>query len=499
MKLFEKIKQYYLPERKLSYREEVVPITKSINENAAALRSYFGSGGDLVLKTVKAGSLLSGKLVLTAAVDGLYDKELAAVSVLSRLTVSGAKTQDDAFAVLRSDVISNPDTKTVTSINEAAALMMSGFMCVFLQGSKTALAVGVQGYAYRSVDEPQTEVLQRGSREGFTEPLKLNQALIRRRLRTGALRFESMQIGDTAKTDVCICYIDGKADKIMLEKLRERLSGVHLQTVFTSGCLVDYLDKTPVSFFNGIGVTERPDTACAKLCEGKAVVIVDGTPSALIVPHIMAENFSTLDDYSNRPYFSSLTRWLKYAAFLIAVMLPGIYVALAMYSPEFFPNELLTRVSASVSHTPFSAFAEVLIFTFIYEVMREAGLRLPKTLGHAVSIIGGLVIGETAVSSGFIGAPTLMIVALTVICSYVIPELYAPISALRSLFIIFGGIWGVWGIMLMACIMIADLCSKESFGVPFLIPLAPFDPFGLRDTAVRATHETLSRKVYEES
>ena len=189
-----------------------------------------------------------------------------------------------------------------------------------------------------------------------------------------------------------------------------------------------------------------------------------------------------------------MTRLLKYAAFVISVFLPGVYVALASFSPEFFPGQLLTKITTSISKTPFSAFSEVLLFTFIYEIMREAGLRLPKTLGHAVSIIGGLVIGDTAVSSGFIGAPTLMIVALTVICSYVIPELYAPISLLRFLLIIVGGIWGMWGIMLAMCAMTVDLCSKKSLDVPFMRPISPLDPFGLRDTLIRAPWSVLSRR-----
>ena len=467
------------------------PVSGSPNEDADRLRALFSGSCDLTLKAVSVKTEEGSRAVLIASMDGLCNKELMTLCITNRIADADLRGSKDVYTELFRGVITCGEVRTASTLEEAARLLMSGFALVFVSGCKKAAAVGVQGYDFRGIEEPQTEVLQRGSREGFSEPLKVNQALLRRRLKREALVFEPMSVGST---DVCICYLRGTAPEDVIEKVRQRLRSAELETVFTAGCLVEYLEDGGFSLFNGVGVTERPDTACAKLCEGKVAILTDGTPSVLIVPHIMAENFSTLDDYSDRAYFATMTRWLKYAAFLISVTLPGLYVALASYSPEFFPNQLLTRVTTSISKTPFSAFAEVLLFTFIYEIMREAGLRLPKTLGHAVSIIGGLVIGDTAVSSGFIGAPTLMIVALTVICSYVIPDLYAPVSALRFLFIIFGGIWGIWGVMLMLCAMTADLCSKQSFGVPFMLPLAPAEPFGFRDVLVRAPWRILAKR-----
>ena len=268
-----------------------------------------------------------------------------------------------------------------------------------------------------------------------------------------------------------------------------------LNTLFASGYLISYLDDNgDNTLFPTVGVTERPDTACAKLCEGRIVIIVDGTPSVLYVPHLMTENFQTFDDYTNRPFFSTIARMLKCLSFFTAILLPAVYVAFATYNPEFFPAQLLTKVSQSVSHTPFSVFSEVLLFTFIYEIMREAGLRLPKTLGHAVSIIGGLVIGDTAVNSGFIGAPTLMIVALTVICSYIIPDLYASVAMLRVLFILVAGALGIWGVVIMFCMLLTYLSSISSYGIPFFAPVSPLSLFSMRDTIVRAGWSTLSRR-----
>ncbi len=449
-------------------------ISKSINENAHNLRELFSGTADLILKTMKLDSNGEQKNILISCMEGLVDKELITVCITNRIADISLNVCGDVFTAVRDKIVTCTDISVIYNLEDSASLIMSGFACIFIESCEIALAVGVQGFASRSIDEPQTEVLQRGSREGFSEPLKLNQSMIRRRLKNPNLKFENLKIGKLSNTDVTICYLRGVADEKIVDSLKNKLSCVDLDNVVSSGSLVKYLDSQEFSFFNGVGVTERPDTACAKICKGKIAVIADGSPSVIIVPHIMSENFSTLDDYSNRPYFASAIKLLKYTSFMISVFLPGLYVALASYDPELFPNRLLTRVTTSVSKTPFSIFAEVLLFTFIYEIMREAGLRLPKSLGHAVSIIGGLVIGDTAVSAGFIGAPTLMIVAVTVICSYVIPNLYAPISALRLICIIFGGIWGVWGITTAFCLIVLDLCSKKSFGEPFFeLPSVP--------------------------
>ncbi len=490
-----KINEFYKPQVQLPESRPKIKISASLDKNINMIKKLFDYSSDLTIKNMnlKATDGRVGLAVVT--MEGMVDKETLATSVSNPLSnYSEILFSDcDVFSVIEKDIITCPDHSTVTTIDEITSFIMSGFACLIIDGCTKALVIGVQGFSFRSVAEPDTEVLQRGSREGFVEPLRINISMVRRRLRNTDLKFETMTLGTVSKTDICLCYLNDCVSTEILEEVRKRLESSNIETLFASGYLVSYLDSEN-SLFSGVGVTERPDTACAKICEGRIVILVDGTPSALVIPHIMVENFQTLDDYSNRPYFATMTRWLKYIAFVISIILPGFYVALASYNPEFFPSQLLTKVATSISKTPFSAFSEVLFFTFIYEIMREAGLRLPKTLGHAVSIIGGLVIGDTAVSSGFIGAPTLMIVALTVICSYVIPDLYAPVAFLRFLFIICGGLWGVWGIILVFCALTVNLCSKESFGVPFSSPIAPLSLFGLRDVFVRADWKILSRK-----
>ncbi len=496
-KFIKKIESFYKPPQHPRESKPNTMISKSLQENLNTLRSMFDGSSDFTVKNISL-KLSDGRVnIAVITMEGMVNKETLALSVTNPISEYNEVTfsTSDIFTLIQTDILTCSEQVVINYLEEVTSFIMSGFACILVDGYSQGLVIGVQGFSFRSVSEPETEVVQRGSREGFVEPLRINMSLVRRRLKNTNLKFETMTIGSVSRTDICLCYLTDTVSSDILNELKKRLGKVNLDTLFASGYLVSYLDDNgDRPLFSGVGVTERPDTACAKICEGRIIILVDGTPSALVVPHLMVENFQTLDDYSNRPYFATMTRWLKYIAFAISVLLPGFYVAIATFNPEFFPSQLLTKVATSISKTPFSVFAEVLLFTFIYEIMREAGLRLPKTLGHAVSIIGGLVIGETAVNSGLIGAPTLMIVALTAICSYVIPDLYASIALLRFMFIIVGGIWGVWGVILLLCAVIINVCSKDSFGVPFSSPIAPLSLFGLRDVLVRADWRVLARR-----
>ncbi len=372
---------------------------------------------------------------------------------------------------------------------------MSGFALLAIDTCDYMLAIGLQGFSFRGITEPTSEVMQRGSNEGFVEPLRINMTLIRRRIKNSKLKFELMKIGSVSKTDIALCYLTNVVSNKILDEVRKRLKQIDLETILAAGYIQPYLqEKKEISLFSSVGFSERPDTVCAKIAEGKIIVLIDGVPNVLIVPYLFLEYFQTLDDYANRPYFATFTRWLKYLAFFVSIFLPGIYVAIGTFNAELFPREFLKKIVLAISNTPFNLMIEALIIHFIYEIMREAGIRLPKTLGHAVSIVGALVIGEAAVSSGLIGAPTLMILAITAISSYVIPGIYEPVAILRFTFIIVGGTLGILGIMLLFSAVLVNICSKMNYGIPFTAPLSPFSMFGMRDVLIRAGWKTLAKK-----
>lgn len=467
----------------------------NLEDNLNYLKELSNNSADFTVREFSLNNGVSTKCAIITT-EGMVNKESLALSVINPITEN---SYDDIngnvlFDYIKTYILTASEMVIIKTFDEVMTFSMSGFAVFAIDGSNKMLAIGVQGFSFRGVSEPESEIVQRGSREGFTEALRINMTLIRRRMKTPDLVFETLTVGQESKTQMCLCYIKSRTTKNSLKELRKRLNRCNLKTVLGSGYLVPYLeDSGKNEVFTGIGVTERPDTLCGKLTEGRIGILIDGTPSTLIVPHLFVENFQSVDDYSNRPYYATFMRLLKYSAYLIAILLPGLYLGFVTYHPEYFPEALLKNIQESIKNTPLPLLLEVLLIEFIYEIMREAGLRLPKALGHAVSIVGGLVIGDAAISAGIIGAPTLMSVAISAICSYVIPDLYPQITILRLSFIVTGGIFGVWGIVLLSVIVLISMCSKSTLGVAYMSPVAPFSLKNMRDVFVRAGWRKLSQ------
>lgn len=469
-----------------------VDINKALQENLDYIREKFGVSFDLMIKPAKIGENKAAFVIC----DGMCDMMFISESVVKPIMCSAGlpKEPDLLLESVSQSLITDIEMSTVFTLNSAIEKLTSGFVVLFVDGADKALAMGVQGYKTRGIDEPSLETQERGSREGFTENFKTNVGMLRRRLKTPNAQFEMLKLGNSSNTNVYLCYMTDRVEGAVLNEVKRRLKSAELDTVFESGYLQAFLDYDGASFFSAVGVTERPDTLCAKMAEGKVGVIVDGTPFALVVPYLFIENFHTLDDYANRPYYTTFMRLLKVFAFVISIFIPGLYVAVTMYHQEMLPPSVLFDIYSAHAKTPFPIVVEALIIHFIYEIMREAGLRLPKSVGHAVSIVGGLVIGEAAVKAGLIAPSMLIVVALTALASFVVPQLYQPISLLRLIFIIVGGVTGLFGIVICSGMLIVNMCSISPYGVPFLSPLTPFELAGVRDTFYRASWKELGKR-----
>ena len=289
-----------------------------------------------------------------------------------------------------------------------------------------------------------------------------------------------------------LCYVEGMASQEILRQVREKLQSCPLKTVLGAGYLTAFLERGRV--FSGVGLSERPDVVCGKIEEGRVALLVEGTPSVILLPFLFVENFQTLDDYLTRPFYATFIRWLKYAAFFLSSFLPGLYVAIVTHHPELLPESLLLEVAGAQAQTPLPVMFETLTLYFLYEVLREAGLRALRSLSATVSIVGGLVLGDTAVAAGLVSAPSLLVVALTAIAGYAVPRLYESLSLLRLGFLLIGNFLGVWGVMIGLAFLLMDLCGSESFGVPLLTPVSPYrGRLVWRDVFVRADWRKLSR------
>mgnify|MGYP000024167467 FL=1 len=462
-----------------SRKQARVRLNRDLMENMVKVRALSQNSTDLLERQIE----VSGVPVAILMCEGMVNLQLFTqilVRPLTELSLENADGEAVARWVSRETVLSG-DQKEFFTYDELFSFLMAGFVVLLIDGVDRGIACGMQGYSFRSVSEPSTEMNITGSREGFVEPIRVNQTLIRRRLRSPSLKFEMYPIGEKSRTDICLVYLTDTADPRMVEEVKRRLGKLSSDILLSQGYLRPYLEGQPLSPFSSVGTTERPDTLCAKINEGRIGILVDGTPFALVVPYLFEEHFQSMDDYSYRPYYGSFIRLLKYFAFLLSIFLPGGYVAITSFSPEMLPDSLLFNIAASEQQTPFSMMTEALVIHLIYEIMREAGLRLPRPVGHAVSIIGALVIGDAAVKAGIIGSSMGMVVALTALSSFVVPSLYEPAAVLKFVFILVGGTWGLFGISVGFVLLLTNLCSLESLGVPVMAPLSPCAPVDLRD------------------
>lgn len=463
----------------------------ALKQNVKTVKEQFGVSMDLLVREITVSGINVGLFMCEGMINIQTLSEIL-LEPLCSLKLDNP-TPENLLDWVENRWALAADQTVVYDFEGMLKFMMSGFTVMVIDGIPCAVAMGMQGFSFRSISDPNTEVNVRGSHEGLVEALRINMTMVRRRIKSPTLKFEAGVVGKRSNTDYCLVYLSDMVSDKLLNEIKNRLKKIDLDVVLDSTYLSPFLEEKPASVFSGIGLTERPDVLCAKISEGRVCIMVDGTPFSLIIPYLFSENFQSLDDYTHRPYYATFIRWLKTLSFFVSILLPGSYVAIAKFHPSLFPHALLYNVAAAEEMTPFSLLTESLIIFFLYEVMREAGLRLPRAIGHAVSIVGALVIGDAAVTAGIIGSPMVMVVALTAISAFVVPSLYESVTVLRFSFIILGGVWGLFGIMLGVCAVGINLCAKKSFGVPITSPITPFSLKGLRDTLIRASFKTLSK------
>ncbi|MGN1080746.1 MAG: spore germination protein [Acutalibacteraceae bacterium] len=462
------------------------------NRTLNEFRSAFENNSDFGEKTFT----LFGHDITIVFLDSMTSKSNMGLLVIKPLLEAGELPEDEGELLdyIEKSVIFAPETRFIEDIEEAKIMFMSGYAVIFADSDSRMLFVDMKDFEFRSTESPDTEITEFGSRETFVEVLNKNISMMTRRLKTNNLKFEDVQIGRESHNKAVVCDLENRAPQKTVNKIKELLENADMGNVMEAGYLKEILADSNKSIFSTIGMTIRPDICCSKITEGRVAVLVDGSPEALYAPYLMIEHFQTPDDYINRPYFAFFVRMLKVFSALISVLLTGIYIALVQFNPEVIPSALLYNIIDSNAATPFSVTTEAVFMMLLYELMREAGLRLPKSMGQSVSIVGSLVIGEAAVSSGIVGAPTVIIAAIAAIASFVIPDLHNQISLLRIAFIIVGAVSGIYGIAVACAALLVSICSVKSFGVPIMSPVAPLDAFGMRDTFYREGWRKLGRR-----
>lgn len=463
----------------------------SAEKNAQTLRDAFSNSFDFAVRDF----YVNGKKAAAVSLDGMVDEMKITECIIKPLTDKpNFNKLSSTFEQIKKSVFKGISINEESDFNKLTQAVSDGNLVLFLDNCESAFIFSVQGFPKKGIDEAQSEQNERGSSESFTDNFKDNITLLRRRLRTPKLVFKQTEIGQTSRTKVIFCYVTDRADMKMLKKIEKRLSETNIDTLLGSGYLTPFLDNRPVSLFSDTGFTERPDMLAAKLTEGRIGIIVDGTPFALIVPYLFIDYFHSLDDYMASSLYAAFIRILRISSFFISTALPGFFVAICVFHPEVLPSNIMLDIAAAEARTPFSLTFEAFAIHLIYEIVREAGLRMPVAIGHAVSIVGALVVGDAAVTAGFIAAPMLMVVALTAISTAVISKLNDSVALIRFVLIIVGGFTGFFGLFVCIGLLLSEICSINPYGVPFSAPFSPFVKRAWNDAIIKRNSKVIANK-----
>ncbi|MCF8563475.1 spore germination protein [Alicyclobacillus tolerans] len=464
-------------------------ITGDNEQTVAVMRDLFDKNDDLSTRTIDIlGHYQASVLYLSNFVDNARLHQDVLKPLMETNTSSLAVKRANVIQFILKQVLSYGEAYVETSLNKIGEALFRGNTILLIQDLKEAIVVSTRSVDHRTPSQPETEQAIRGARDGFIESIGVNMSLIRYRLQTPDLRMESMELGRLTKTKVAVCYIEGLVDPDVVRRVRERLKKIDIDSVLDAGTLEQFIEDNHWSPFPQIQNSERPDKSCAALLEGRVVILTDGTPFALIAPTTFTQFYQVMDDYTERWIMGSLVRGVRLVSLFFSLVFPSLYVAVISFNPELIPTKFAVAVAGGRAGVPFPAVIEVLIMEISMEVLREATLRLPQQVGGALSIVGVLVVGQAAVSAGFVSPITVVVVALTTIGSFATPAYNAAIALriLRFALILLAGTFGLYGIVIGMILIFNHMLALRSFGVPFWSPYAPFKGQGMKDAPIRA-------------
>ncbi|WP_165822658.1 spore germination protein [Paenibacillus montanisoli] len=464
-------------------------LTSSLEENEAVFKNLFHSCSDVVFRSFQIGGQ---KNALLFYIDGLIDEKQLDESLLKPLMLSSSPEQLDAgqdlLTFLQNQFISVSQVKRASNISSIVLDVLKSSIVILIADQTEGLILNVPGGKTRSVEQTSSETTIRGPRDSFTESIRTNTSLIRRRIRSARLKIETLTVGELTQTDVAIAYIEDIANEAVIQEVRSRIRNIKIDGVLESGYIEQFIEERSFSPFPQYLVTERPDYVVSALLEGRVAILTDGSPFIISGPMTFWGFLQAGEDYYDRVLFANLIRFIRLVLTMVALFLPSIYVALTTFHQQMIPTKLLLSVSAAREGVPFPALVEALLMESTFEGLREAGVRLPKQVGQAVSIVGGLVVGQAAVQAGIVSAPMVIVVSLTGIASFAIPRYNFSFAfrILRFPMILLAGMFGLYGITAGFLCLLIHLSGLKSLGVPYLFPTAPVNFQGLKDSIFRA-------------
>lgn len=441
------------------------------------LDSFYGTV-DLLTREIKTDNV-DLKLLF---IDGMTDIKQIDLSILKPLTEYSGQGID--FETLKGVISAGCSVKEAKDLDDAVSAVSSGDAALLSKDSEKIILFGVRKGSVRAITEPPTGQVIKGPREGFVEDLKTNMVLLRRRLRTNKLIFETMTVGRFTETTVTFAYVKGIVKTGILNKVKERLQAIDADGIVDSSEVTKILEARPYSLFKQLGNTEKPDVAASKLLDGRVIILVDGSPIALTVPFLLIEDFEGPQDFYKRSSRATFLHYIRIVAVFFAVLLPGLYVAVQVHQYQIIPLQLLITMLSSTTGIPFTPTIEMILALLLFEIIGEASIRMPRNVSMALSVVGAIVLGDTAVQAGVLSSVTVLIVAMSGIGIYTVPDEVGVLSILRMFLVVAGGLFGLLGVLCSVLVILTYLSCMETYDVPYLAPFAPIENEQLRECLI---------------
>jgi len=469
--------------------------TINLEDNYAKLQAFLKESTDVVFRKFKLGKL--GIECALVYVDGLVDKTVIHNSILKPIMFETSELHiDHAYDFILNHAVTVADIKETNKLDEAILFIMSGEAALIIDGFDKVIIVSARGWPTRGISDPDTEGVIRGAKEGFTETLRTNTALLRRKCKDPNMVIRTIRLGRRSKTDIAYVYIKGITNDELIKELEERLNKIDIDQIIDSGHLEQLIQDNSWSPMPQVQATERPDKAVSNLMEGRIIILVDNSPFALIIPSTFAQFFQSPEDYNERWIVASFIRILRWISSFLAVFTPAIYISLVTYHPGLIPSRLALSIAATRAGVPFPSIIEALLMETTIELLRESGARLPGAIGQTIGIVGGIIIGDAAVNAGLTSPIMVIVVALTAIASFVIPTYSAAVGlrTMRFPLMILANFLGLYGVILGFIVINIHLVSIKSFGVNYMSPQAPTVFQDLKDFFIRAPARKMKKR-----
>lgn len=466
--------------------EESRKVSANLRENEKYLRSRLENCSDILIRPMRLGDKHKVDCLMVYIEVAVSNMMLDDSALGKMINHFWEISPEDIQEFVRHNSLGIADVKKLENLDESIDAMLAGNAVFFIDGYDKAMKISSKGYPSTGVMEAESEKVLRGSREGFSDSVKSNSALIRKRLRDTRLKVEEYKIGVRSHTLTQVLYMDDLVHEGLLEEVKERLEEFQIDGILDSGMLEQLTEDVWYSPFPQYQTTERPDRAVQEILKGKVVILCDNSPEALILPGNFSSFMESSEDWYHRFEMASFLRILRYLAVIMATVLPGLYLAVIRFHTQILPSALILSFAEAREGVPFSSVVELIFLELAFELIREAGVRVPGSLGNAIGIVGGLVIGQAAVEANLVSPIVVMIVALTALGSMTVPneEFAAAFRLVKYGFLILGGYLGIYGIVLGVYLVIGHLAGLISFGIPYLVPFIKKEQKGSRGEGI---------------